>query len=318
MFDFLKKGDGADDAKIVVLKKTERGMCGGTDATLDTAAPDKIESREMTLFDATSALGGGVCISPEPQTDDHAMDLDYISAFAVPAKRGTFLFLETFEGNRRYTPGKRAWALVKEDIFPALVDLVNECGLAKGNGHHSTTYGLPENFGGSVRILYASGEKISFSNNQSPIIAPPVAKKIAKLFCGAMAGERVALPDVAKLKQIRFSEERGDDGYTRAALTLEPDGTGTNRKESKYEDSVVYNSEKPVDAETVNAIKKNIENTGILAWEDLPWSGFSLSEKEIVFVFEGGEEIAVKGDRVLPMQIGGGFFNIELEMTTKH
>jgi hypothetical protein len=57
----------------------------------------------------------------------------------------------------------------------------------------------------------------------------------------------------------------------------------------------------------------------MLAWADLPESGFKYgSEKTLAFVFADGGVITVPGDKRLPDQLGGGFFNIELEMTTKH
>ena len=52
---------------------------------------------------------------------------------------------------------------------------------------------------------------------------------------------------------------------------------------------------------------------------DLPSNGFSYRiDKQLTFVFDDGREIIVKNDRLVPDQIGRGFFNIELEMTTKH
>ena len=304
----------APDDGIVILQKTEPMMCGGTDAYQDTRAPKEIQSTDMILFDATTALGGMISLEPvEP-----GEPLDYVSAFAVPAKVGTFLYLETAQDDRF---GKRtvAWALVKDSPFPALAELVRECNLARSNGHHSETHGLPQNFGGSVRIRYASGEEISFSNNQCPVLSPKAARRIADLLTAAMAGERVSLPDVAALSAIRFAEERADGGFTHATLTLLPDGTGTNTKTSRYEDPTVYESEKPVDAETVAAIKRTVELCGLLAWEGVPDSGFALAQnKTLTFVFADGREVTAQSDRQLPYGIQNGFFKIELEMTTKH
>lgn len=294
---------------VVVLKKTEPGMCGGTDATLDTKAPKRIDSEEMTFFQVESVL------DDTPGDDDR---IGFISAFAAPAGENTFVYLMTGEPFRR---GKRrgSWALLKENIFPRLAALVNECDLAAKNGLHSTTHGLPENFGGSVDIRYASGERISFSDNQTRIITRAAGVKIAELFREAMSGERSPLPDISALKAISYEENRRGGGFTRATLTLLPDGTATNEKKSKYDDPTVYESVKLVDAGTVNAIKANIENTGILAWETLPANGYPFSkENSLEFVFEGGRTIKVMGDRVTPDQLSNGFFNILLEMTSKH
>ena len=313
----FKKVFGDPDGGVVVVKKTEPAMCGGTDATQDIRAPQTIESGEMILFDATSALGGMV---PAPGTSQNVdMSLGYVSAFAAPGGAGTFLFLSTASGFNSWDERRSEWAYVKEDIFQKLVDLVREFDLSRGNGYHSQTHGLPQNFGGSMDIRYSSGERISKSNNQSPILSHEASNRIAGVFGEAMNGERVALPDVSSLRGIRYEETRDGDGFTEAVLTIAPDGTGSNEKRSRYDDPTVYESVKPVDKETIDGIKKNILDTGILAWEDLPNGGFVLPghEKKITFVFDG-REICVKEGKTVPFSLSRGFFNIELEMTTKH
>ena len=311
-----KKQDKPDDG-VVILKKTEPGMCGGTDASQDTKAPKEILSEDMILFDVTSALSRGYI--PSEGKRNSVEKLGYVSAFAAPVSNGTFLFFEKGDSFQKRAQKTRSWAYVKEDVFPSLVRFVRDRDIAKSNGFHSTTHGLPENFGGSVDIRYASGEKISFSHNQQSIITLAAGAEIANLFTKAMNGEKVELPVVSSLKEIRFEELRKNGGFTKAVLTIQPDGTGINAKQSKYDDPKIYESEKPIDAETVVAIKKNIEDTGILAWSDLPSNGFSYRiDKQLTFVFDDGREIIVKNDRLVPDQIGRGFFNIELEMTTKH
>lgn len=299
---------------IVVLKKAAKNTGGGTDATLDKSAPKTIESHNMILFDVTSSLR---MLRTEDKNCDNE-PLTYISAFAAPAKKGCFLFLEYLRGIRRSGNKTSAWALVSEDIFPSLVKLVNDSGLAKDNGFHSTTHGLPENFGGSVDIKYESGEVISFSNNQTPILSLETAEKIYDLFSNALQGEKIPLQDVSKLKEIHFSEERQKDGFTKAFLTINGDGTGNNRKQQKFEEPRIFDSEKTIDAETITAIKNTIVNKGVLAWEGLPENDFRFSrKKEMSFVFENGETVVIEDNRVLPDAVRGGFFDIELEITTK-
>lgn len=298
---------------IVVLKKTKPGMCGGTDATLDTDAPKEILSQDMILFDVTSAL------HTKPSQDSYEELINYVSAFAIKTKEGTFMLLEKRMGYQRRGNGSFSWVLVKENVFPKLVELVRECELAKNNGFHSRTHGLPENFGGSVNIKYASGENISFSNNQTPILSFDAGQKIAELFEDAMKGEKVPLPDLAALTEIRFLEERKDGGFTKATLKFHRDGTGLNIKSAKYDTDKIYESENMVDAETIHQIKNNIEVNGILAWSGLPETEYHYSEKKsMTFVFGDQEEVTVESGRSLPVQIDRGFFNIELEMTTKH
>ena len=308
------KSPSAEDDGVIIVKQTPPNVCGGTDATQDTRAPQVITSQEMILFDVTSALGG--CVQAGEEEADR---LDYVSAFAAPAGKGTFLFLQKQTVPHRFGERSSEWALVEEDVFPALVDLVNACDLAKGNGYHSTTHGLPENFGGHVRAHYAGGETISYSNNQTPVLSQLAAGRIVALFEKTMSGERVPLPDVEDLCSVRFDEERPDGGFTHSLLTLLSDGTGTNAKRQKFDDPTVYESEKPVDADTVAAIKRTITANGMLAWTGLPDNGFARREKKtLTFTFADGTAVTVPEGLALPGDLRGGFFSIELELTTKH
>ncbi len=293
---------------IIRIKRTKKNVCGGTDATLDTKAPHEIDSNEIVYFSATSALGHFM--------DDNVRDHLYrFSAFAAKSDAGTFLYL-CAENGRNREPASSI-VTVKENVLPALAALVKECDLAEGNGYHSTTHGLPENFGGKVDILFASGERISFSDNQTPVVSYENALKIVKFMKDAMAGERAEFPDVEKIVSVAFASER-DDGYVHATMTVQPDGTGKNEKESRYGESV-YNSEKALDAETVAAIRQAVKRCGMLSWSGLPESGFRrFEDKSITFTFEDGETVTVTDDRKLPLNIGNGFFTIELELSTKH
>ena len=311
----MSKKDRIEDDGIVVLRKPDENACGGTTATQDTRAPKKIESRDMILFSVTSVLPfrmdrENVPVKPEPV---------YVSAFAARDGDGTFVFLETGDGFSANGPRNHLWAYIKEDLMPALADLTVELDLVKNNGFHSRTHGLPENFGGDIDIRYASGESISTSDNQSPIISFDAGMRILSVFRKAMEGERVPLPDVSDLSSVTFSENRVSGGYTTAVLVLNGSGEAVNMKTSRYDDPRVYNSEKKVSAETVASIRKNIEDTGFMAWASLPENSFKIGhEKYIILNFSTGEQITVKGDRIVPDRIHGGFFNIELEMVTRN
>ncbi len=290
-----------------------QNMCGGTNRNVDNNAPTKIESKEMVFFNVTCSFQSLVI----PNDDAHKDAFKYVSAFAAPAEKGTFVYLNTRKD--RFSESVRSWSLIKDDVFPELVSLVDEHDLVKGNGRHYFTNGLPENFGGEVQIEYASGEKISYSNNQTPMISFDAGQAIARFFLEALQREKAAIPEVSSVVKIKFREDRKDGGYTDATLVFNTDGTGTNHKKSKYERSDVYESEKPVDADTMSFIKQTIKNCGLLAWTGLPTRRFDFSpESSLTFFFEDDEPITIDKDAVLPSSIGGGFFNIELEMTTKH
>ncbi|MBR2366645.1 MAG: hypothetical protein IKA78_05695 [Oscillospiraceae bacterium] len=295
------------DMGILILQQTQPGQTGGTDAILDQNAPKEITSTQMMLFDVTSVL-------PEA-----ANGIGYVSAFAAPADKGTFLFLETGNGFSRYSERRQAWALVREDVFPRLVALTAECNLAEHNGYYSETHGLPENFGGSICIQYTDGEKIRVSDNQSPVISSETGARIAALFAELMDGERVPLPELSTLRTIRFEETRDDGGFTRATLTISGDGSGKIGKSACYSAPTIYESESELDAAAIAAIKDGVDKSGILAWEGLPDNGYRFSgEKCLTFVFTDGTEIEVPENRLLPDQIQSGFFDIEMELAVKH
>jgi hypothetical protein len=311
------KQNNGEKSHVVVLKQTRPGECGGTDATRDTRAPRTITSDEMIFFSAGSALGRSASASNEDRED--AEPLWFVSAFAAPAGGNTFVLLETSRGYAMYGQKDTVWALVRGNIFPLLTEFVRAHDLARDNGYHSRTHGLPEDFGGSVDIRYADGENISFSDNQTPVLSPEEGREMAKLFRKILAGEKSTLPDAEALKTIRFEEVRDSGGFTQAALTIGADGCGVNEKQACYDGSRVFESAKPVDKETVDAIKKNIVDTGLLAWAELPDNGYQLNEnKKLTFEFVDGSAVEVRSGRQVPDQLRSGFFNIELEMTTKH
>ena len=299
---------------ITILSQTPPGVCGGTDATQDENAPKEIASDDMILFDAASVLN-----QPDRDSAPASPPLAYVAAFAAPAEKGTFLFLETREARRPHQEGKKAWALVEGPVFPALTALVREHDLAAQNGFQSTTHGLPYNFGGSIRVAYADGETICVSDNQSPVLRHTAGMAIAELFENAMQKGRMPLPDAGSLRSIRFHEQRDDGGFTRAVLTLNADGTGQNDKEQKFAGSEVHQSTKAVSAKTVAEIKRVIDTAGILAWVGLPKRSYSHGgQKTLTFVCDDGTEYTVFSDRVLPDPLTGAFFAIELELVTKN
>lgn len=301
--------------RIKVLKKTKPGMCGGTDATQDLNAPKVIKSGEMVLFDVCSRL---------PYMSDGVKNesLFDIYAFAAPAGGYAFVYekarTEYVRREETSAEGGR-WALVPGVIFEKLTSLVAELNLAAKNGFHSTTHGLPENFGGSVRIRYASGERIDYSDNQSPVLSLEAGMRIHEAFTEAFEGETVELPGADEIAKIIFCEKREKGGFTEATLTFSGDGTGMNSKRSKYESPDIYASEKPVDAETAAKIRSLIDTNGLFAWQGLPAPEYKFSrEKSMKFVLKDGREIEIGPGDVLPNAVRHAFFDIELEMTTKH
>ena len=309
---FGKKKKDAPDSDIVILKKPEPFVCGGTDATLDRAAPKEIASDALLWFDGDSVL-------PYPDAerrDDGSFPefLGYVHGYAAAAGENTFLCLETGESFLGHGERKVAFALIKGDKMPDLAKLIRDLDLAEQNGYHSRTHGLPENFGGSVEARYATGESLSFADNQGSIFSRKQGEALAAWFTAALKGERAPLPALDDLTAIRFEEKRENGGFTEATLTL---ADGRIARRSKYDDPTVFESEKTLDADALAALKATVEKTGLFAWEQLPKSDYSLArDKTLTFTFADGKTVTVRDDRVLPDAISRGFFNVELPLTT--
>lgn len=294
---------------IIYLKRTKANVCGGTDATLDTAAPKKIDSDLIRVFFAESALGFSM-------GEGFGDRLTYVSAYAAPCDAGTILCLSSSYDNGRTVDFSHV--VIKEDVMTPLASLVKRLDLAKNNGYHSRTHGLPRNFGGEVRIEFEGGEKISYSNNQTPILKGEEGEAIYEFFKEAMSKETADLPEADGIASVTYYDKKAD-GYTRASLTIRDDGTGVNVKESLFSDEdTPYVSEKEVTAETVDFIKNTAKNSEMFAWRGLPENRYSRGEETLTFRFRDGKEITVDNKRDLPRQLGGGFFKIELELETKN
>jgi hypothetical protein len=305
-----KKNEPAENPDIVYLHKPEPCVCGGNTTTLDKSAPHVITSRDIVYFEVFSALHGDAVGSD-------GGPIGYISAFAAPDGEGTFIMLQESEWPRESAERRASWAWIKGSVFPALAEIAEKHEFAKNNGYSSFTHGLPENFGGAINVKYASGEKIYVADNQGAVLTTEAATDIAKVFGDALKGERIAIPKAERIAAIRFSETRGDGGYTKAELTVSPDGTAVNRRESKYDGPTVYRSEKAVDAETVAKIRRNIDENGLLAWGGLPDIGYKFSsDSEMTFVLDDGSEITVRDGRQTPDSISRGYFKVELEIKT--
>jgi hypothetical protein len=321
MIDFFRKNKkNAEKIKptandVVVIKRSDPKSCGGTDATQNINAPKTINSDKIVFFSVTSALHPSKKVSHETEN----IAPGYVSAFGIPVKNGTFLFLETGRSFSCHDKRNFSWALVKDDPFTELAQIVKCHNLAKNNGFHSRTHGLPENFGGSVEILYDDGEEISFSNNQVPVISSDAGTEIAQFFTEKMNGEKALLPDTDSLSEICYCEERGDGGSLKADLHILNDGSGVIKRASRNSEGTEYTNDIPVDKARVDEIKKIISNHGMFAWQGAIDAKHHVKENsKITFGFANGEEIVVEDHRSLPEKISVAFFNIKLEIAVKH
>ncbi len=299
-----KKNKNSAEPNIVVIKKSRPHTGGGTDATQDLNAPKEILSNDMIVFKVSSAV-----------REISAGQIGYISAFALKTLAGSFVFYEKSASFRRSAERQTSFALIKEDVFPSLVKVVNEYGLAKNNGFHSKTHGLPENFGGDIFVFYSSGEKISASNNQSPVISRSAAIAAADLFSEALNAEKCAVPNVSALKEVRFENESATGTYKKAVLSVCSDGSALIKTTKKYSGGEVFEDERTVSPDGVEDFKRLVSSSGILLLSSLPdLPEGSVSDSGFAFIFEDGSVVKPEKYKYLPEKIGSCFYKIEHEL----
>lgn len=286
-------------------------VCGGTTRRTDANAPKEIHSDTMTLFRAKSALMPSMGETMPPE----AARLRFLSAYAAATEDGAFVMLETRGDEEK---SRLSWAIVSAEIFPALVRAVNAAGLAAQNGRFSFTHGLPKNFGGEVEIDYASGEKLHYANNQSPVFSVAFASSLYRLFSDAIQASDTALPDASQITSVRF-DETSTDGFSQAELLPDENGDYTLTRRFKFEEPEVFESTCTVSAAFMESIRDVAQQNAVLLWHRLPISSSpALQEKALTFVLADGTEITVGNNRAVPQPLSSAFFAIELKLITEN
>ncbi|MBO4330669.1 MAG: rhodanese-like domain-containing protein [Oscillospiraceae bacterium] len=92
---------------------------------------------------------------------------------------------EIAECSFRAFPGEAVSFTRDTGFLDELQRIVRENDLASFNGLGRFTYGLPDDFGVSLRIDYASGEKIAASDNSVMFLPLPAAEALVSLFSDA-------------------------------------------------------------------------------------------------------------------------------------
>lgn len=143
-------------------------VCGGVRHQVDTNAPKVIASTQITAFSCrTSATGlprnrsplAGCCFR-----------------FQATKTLGSFRQSNASAVLREFT------FRPEESFMDALQKLVDEYHFARYNGTYYSISGLPDFFGTELQIDYASGESVSFSNNQNRLISIDALEALTELF----------------------------------------------------------------------------------------------------------------------------------------
>lgn len=276
--------------KIDIPEEPPIPICGGTRHSQDADAPTEILSHDLVFFKAGTE-GGRMGMQSR--------------VYAAKAEKGTYIVIAEEEPR---------FALLSPncDFLSRLDALVREQNLIQDNGYHSRTAGLPADFGGSIDIRYASGEFISKSDNQSPIIPLKADQAIHEIFMDAFVScPKVQLPDPSLIRKVEYREQ-GKENYS--ILTFEREGEAAKlSSENKYSSSdKVYKKEAQVPASAFDRIINDAKKYclfGLGGVEKYHPSSVQLSEKALTYELSDGSKI------VVPYFYGviGGISNIVFE-----
>ena len=269
-----------------VFKKNEdrpgmvsQAVCGGTDHSHDENAPQEIHSTDLLLFKIRTGNGLPSRYPSEIQAN----------VYAAKTEQGIYLY--ALESESRY-------ALLDADCdFLSRLDvLTKEQNLIEDNGRHSFTHGLPEDFGGAVDVRYASGEYISKSCNQSPVITIPADKAVRELFSLAFEKyPRAPLPDASEILAV---EHREDSKFSHTLIRLESTQTGARiYDKAKYATSdTVCQHEKALDAQAFDRIREDAKKycaLGLVGLEKYHPNVAGLGTSSLTYELAGGARISI-------------------------
>lgn len=141
---------------------------GGSSDYVDPDAPTEIASDEIASFSAYVSL--------RFELEQHPEVRDWYYARLEAERDGGQVRcrLENATGEREFTRDA--------SFLTALQEIVARHNFAGRNGVYHYTYGLPDDFGATVEIEYASGEQIRFSDNQSMDLPLEAVSELLELF----------------------------------------------------------------------------------------------------------------------------------------
>lgn len=266
-------------------------MCGGSVDSHDAGAPKEIVSEDITFFQVGSSFV--TLAEPAPYT--------YVSGYAAKVDAGVLAAITcgngcSNHGNAQYGSSV---GVVEPAVMAELQSVVAEYGFVKHNGRSHYVNGLPQDFGGSVRIEYASGEYISYSDNQTPVIDFRAGTRIAEILNAAIQKSRVKIPDAKKIVAVEYFEDRGKGNFTRFRL----EGTRLTSEQKFDGCDTLFQDEYEVSKDALEAIRKTAASTAALGWAGLPESDsdiYKMWAEQLIFTLKDGSQAVVKGAMRMP------------------
>ena len=190
---------------------TEEYVSGGTTDNTDPDAPKVIKSEDMTSFYCyVNLLGYDTADYPE------ITEMKY-----------------TFEASLE-KDGKEKMA--------ALQDIVKRYDFAQYNGISRHTAGLPDHFGATIDVSYASGERIYADHNQDTLLPVEAVRELVVLFRGEITFTSISMDEAAKMMAERGdyvlldvrTDEEYDEGHLPGAYIVPLDDIWSINEDSPW------------------------------------------------------------------------------------
>ena len=155
-------------------EKNHDDIDGGVVKRYWAEAPKVIESTEIATFHCELSLFA-VC---------DVDDLGY-RVYTLDAERKDDKILVKYDWYDRQGECDRAEYKADADFMANLQEIVSAYDFAQYNGYYHTVSGLPDMYGESLDIVYASGERIYVHDNQSGFLPPEAVRALVNLFGAA-------------------------------------------------------------------------------------------------------------------------------------
>ena len=211
------------------MKRDSDILCGGVTDRTDKNAPDKILSKDLTGFYANFFLSTRC-----------TRDQRHNFCFSVKQTDGALTAWDEISGCRSEADDK---------LLSELQKIIELNDLAKRNGIYKVTAGLPPEFQPCYLIVdYASGERLSFTENNEPEAAWAKQMYLLAADWFAQKGSPAMLPPNEKEQVEKLSVELNEKGLkTRYSAILVDDENAINGERELFCKRVwSYDEEKTV------------------------------------------------------------------------
>lgn len=288
------------------ISSLSAGLPGGTidggTVSNHSAKPVEIKSKDIIYFNAESSFSSLAV----------QFDYSFVGVYAAKADAGILVSLTCSTG-RPFTGEintESSFALVENSVLDELQKIVEKYNYAAKNGQSHYVNGLPQNFGGNVTVEYASGEKISFDDNQSPVISTESAAEFIGVLKHYMTKKRVKIPGTDNIVAVRYQRETDDNNYSRLFLDDKKIISDNNYGgEDKH-----WIKEYTVSGEALEKIRSIAETYALPAWTGIPEydrSFYGGTDERLVFSLKNGGEFSVTDRMRKPSRAEGIIFDIK-------